>query len=306
MVKQNEKLDSEGVVGAPELLVPAGNLEKLKCAFEFGADAVYMGLPAFSMRSRTNEFDEESFMEGVDLIRKLGKKFYITENIFTRNSKVPAFKKHLAYVRDQVKPDAIILADPGILELVKEVYPKACIHLSVQANCLNYKAVEFWQKQGVSRVILPRELMLQEIAEIHKEVPDMELEYFVHGAICMAYSGRCLISNYLTGRDSNQGICAQSCRWKYKMYEGRGTAEGGELGSDVAGDGDVAEGDDFVGTGGGFKGTDGRGLFIEEALRPGEYMPIEEDEHGTYIMNSKDNCQIGTRERNVAATPVAR
>jgi U32 family peptidase len=240
---------SQSSNSAPELLVPAGNLEKLKFAFEFGADAVYMGLPAFSMRSRTNEFDEESFMEGVDLCRKLGKKFYITENIFTRNSKVPAFRKHLAYVRDQVKPDAIILADPGILELVREVYPEACVHLSVQANCLNYKAVEFWQKQGVSRVILPRELMLEEIAEIHKQVPDMELEYFVHGAICMAYSGRCLISNYLTGRDSNQGICAQSCRWKYNMY-------------------------------------------LEEELRPGEYMPVEEDEHGTYIMNSKDNCQI--------------
>ncbi|MBT3864762.1 U32 family peptidase [Candidatus Peregrinibacteria bacterium] len=241
------KTKNQGI--APELLVPAGDLDKLKFAFEYGADAVYMGLPSFSMRSRTNEFDEKSFMEGVDLVRKLGKKFYITENIFTRNNKVEAFKKHLAYVRDEVKPDAIILADPGILELVREVYPEACVHLSVQANCLNYKAVEFWQKQGVSRVILPRELMLQEIAEIHEKVPSMELEYFVHGAICMAYSGRCLISNYLTGRDSNQGICAQSCRWKYKMY-------------------------------------------LEEELRPGEFMPVEEDEHGTYIMNSKDNCQI--------------
>ena len=233
----------------PELLVPAGNLEKLKAAFEFGADAVYMGLPSFSMRSRTNEFDEKSFLEGAEYVRKLGKKFYVTENIYPRNNKIEAFKKHLAYIRDQIKPDALILADPGILELVKEVYPEACLHLSVQANCLNYKAVEFWQKQGVERVILPRELMLSEIKEIHEKVPSMELEYFVHGAICMAYSGRCLISNYMTGRDSNQGICAQSCRWKYNMY-------------------------------------------MKEELRPGEYMPVEEDEHGTYIMNSNDNCQI--------------
>lgn len=257
MTKKVKKVKTEKKPGvsAPELLVPAGDPEKLCYALDFGADAVYMGLPAFSMRSRVNEFDEKSFLEGVKLIREAGKKFYITVNIFPRNNKIEPFKKHLKYLRDKVKPDALIFADPGILELVKEVYPEAVLHLSVQANALNYKAVEFWQKQGVRRVILPRELMLSEIVEIHKKVPDMELETFVHGAICVAYSGRCLLSAYMTGRDANQGICAQSCRWKYKVHGGSE-------------------------------------FFLEEEKRPGEYMPIEEDQHGTYIMNSRDNCQI--------------
>jgi len=234
---------------APELLAPAGDLNKLKYAFAYGADAVYMGLPAFCMRSRENEFDNKSFEEGAEYARKLGKKFYVTVNIYPRNNKIESFKKHFAYLRDVIKPSALIIADPGLIDMAKEIYPEAVLHLSVQANALNYKTVEFWAAQGVSRVILPRELMLSEIAEIHKKVPSMELETFVHGAICMAYSGRCLISNYMTGRDSNQGICAHSCRWKYKMY-------------------------------------------IEEEMRPGKYLPIEEDDHGSYIMNSHDNCQI--------------
>lgn len=244
-------------VFAPELLVPAGDPEKLRYALDFGADAVYMGLPAFSMRSRVNEFDEKSFLEGAKMIRKAGKKFYITINIYPRNNKIEPFKKHLKYLRDKVKPDALIFADPGVLEVIREVYPEAVLHLSVQANALNYKAVEFWARQGIKRVILPRELMLSEIVEIHRKVPDMELETFVHGAICVAYSGRCLLSAYMTGRDANQGICAQSCRWKYKVQN----STGGEF-------------------------------FLEEEKRPGEYMPIEEDSHGTYIMNSRDNCQI--------------
>jgi len=219
----------------PELLVPAGNLEKLKIGLQYGADAFYLGLPAFSMRSRINNFTEEQLIEGVDLIRKAGKTFYMTLNIYPRGNKVDAFKKHIEFVRDKVKPDALIVADPGVIELVKEIYPDAVLHLSVQANVLNYRAVEFWQKAGVSRVILPRELMLTEIQEINEKVPDMELEMFVHGAICVAYSGRCLLSAYMTGRDANQGICAHSCRWKYRL---------------------------------------------EEEKRPGEYMPIEEDEHG--------------------------
>ncbi len=231
----------------PELLVPAGNLEKLKIGLQYGADAFYLGMPAFSMRSRINNFTEESLMEGVKLIRKAGKTFYMTLNIYPRGNKVDAFKKHIEFVRDKVKPNALIVADPGVMELVKEIYPDAVLHLSVQANVLNYRAVEFWQKAGVSRIILPRELMLTEIQEIHEKVPDMELEMFVHGAICMAYSGRCLLSAYMTGRDANQGICAHSCRWKYRL---------------------------------------------EEEKRPGEYMPIEEDEHGTYIMNSRDMCLL--------------
>ena len=231
----------------PELLVPAGNLDKLKIGLQYGADAFYLGMPAFSMRSRINNFTEESLMEGVELIRKAGKTFYMTLNIYPRGNKVDAFKKHIEFVRDKVKPDALIVADPGVIELVREIYPEAVLHLSVQANVLNYRAVEFWQKVGISRIILPRELMLTEIQEIHEKVPDMELEMFVHGAICMAYSGRCLLSAYMTGRDANQGICAHSCRWKYRL---------------------------------------------EEEKRSGEYMPIEEDEHGTYIMNSRDMCLL--------------
>ncbi|MFA6991865.1 MAG: U32 family peptidase C-terminal domain-containing protein [Candidatus Gracilibacteria bacterium] len=237
----------------PELLVPAGNLDKLKIGLMYGADAFYLGMPSFSMRSRINNFTQDSLLEGIELVRKARKKFYITVNIYPRGNKVDAFKKHIKFLKDTIKPDALIVADPGIFEMIKEYYPKAEIHMSVQANVLNYRAVKFWLNQGASRIILPRELMLSEIKEIHKEVPKMELEFFVHGAICMAYSGRCLLSNYMTGRDSNQGICAHSCRWKYKVHQE---------------------------------------VVLEEEMRPGEYMAIEEDEHGTYIMNSKDMCLL--------------
>ncbi|MFA6305777.1 MAG: U32 family peptidase C-terminal domain-containing protein [Candidatus Gracilibacteria bacterium] len=236
-------------IGKLELLAPAGNLEKVRIGLMYGADAFYMGMPSFSMRSRTNNFTEESLMEAVKLIRDAGKVLYMTMNIYPRGNKIDAFKKHLKFVREKVKPDAIIVADPGVFELVKEFYPGAVLHMSVQANVLNYRAVKFWADQGAKRIILPRELMLSEIKEIHENVPDIELEFFVHGAICMAYSGRCLLSNYMTGRDSNQGICAHSCRWKYKVY-------------------------------------------LEEEKRPGEMIPVDEDEHGTYFMNSKDMCLL--------------
>ncbi|MDD3862028.1 MAG: U32 family peptidase C-terminal domain-containing protein [Candidatus Gracilibacteria bacterium] len=242
-------------LGDLELLVPAGNMEKLKVGLQYGADAFYMGMPSFSMRSRINNFDEKSIMEGVRLIRKSGKKFYVTINIYPRGNKVDAFKKHLKFLNDKMKPDGVILADPGVLEMVKEYAPKLPIHMSVQANVLNYRAVKFWQKQGATRIILPRELMLSEIKEIHEKCPDMELEFFVHGAICVAYSGRCLLSAYMTGRDANQGICAHNCRWNYKVREGHEYA-------------------------------------LEEEERPGEFYPIEEDSHGTYIMNSKDMCLL--------------
>ncbi|MDP2642837.1 MAG: U32 family peptidase C-terminal domain-containing protein [Candidatus Peregrinibacteria bacterium] len=243
MIKKKEKMMK------PELLAPAGNLEKVKIGLMYGADAFYMGMPSFSMRSRTNNFTQDSLMEAVDLIRKNHKTLYMTMNIYPRGNKIDAFKKHLAFVRETVKPDAIIVADPGVFELIKEHYPEVVLHMSVQANVLNYRAVEFWRKQGAERIILPRELMLSEINEIHQNVPNVELEFFVHGAICMAYSGRCLLSNYMTGRDSNQGICAHSCRWKYKVY-------------------------------------------LEEEKRPGEMIPVDEDEHGTYFMNSKDMCLL--------------
>lgn len=231
----------------PELLLPAGNLSKLKIGLQYGGDAFYLGFSPFSMRCKSNGFTEDDLLEGAELVRKAGKTLYMTMNIYPRGNKIDSFRKHIEFVRQNVKPSAIIVADPGLFELMKEVYPEVDLHISVQANALNYRAVEFWKKQGATRVILPRELMMREIREIHEKVRGMELEFFVHGAICMAYSGRCLLSNYMTERDSNQGACAHSCRWKYKVY-------------------------------------------LEEEKRPGQFMPIEEDDHGTYIMNSKDNC----------------
>ncbi|MBI4975232.1 U32 family peptidase C-terminal domain-containing protein [Candidatus Peregrinibacteria bacterium] len=258
----------------PELLVPAGNLEKLKLGLLYGADAFYLGLPSFSMRSRINNFTDESLAEGVDLIRKAGKVFYLTMNIYPRGNKIDAFKKHIGFVREKIKPDAIIVADPGVFELVKEYCPECVLHMSVQANVLNYRAVEFWRKQGAKRIILPRELMLPEIKEIHKNVPDIELEFFVHGAICMAYSGRCLLSNYMTGRDSNQGICAHSCRWEYKVHDKESMVKKNQSLMEK------------------FKNSDDEEIFLEEKERPNEFMPVDEDEHGTYFMNSKDMCLL--------------
>ena len=257
----------------PEVVVPAGNLAKLKIGLQYGADAFYLGMPSFSMRSRINNFTEESLLEGVELIRKAGKVFYLTMNIYPRGNKVDAFIKHIKYVREKLKPDAIILADPGVMELVKEYYPEAVIHMSVQANILNYRSVDFWHKQGAERIILPRELMLSEINEIHEKVPKVELETFVHGAICMAYSGRCLLSNYMTGRDSNQGICAHSCRWKYRLHNDESLQKRVEELKEKA---DKQEDQ----------------IYLEEEKRPGEFMATEEDEHGTYIMNSKDMCLL--------------
>lgn len=233
----------------PELLLPAGNLSKLKIGLQYGGDAFYLGFSPFSMRAKSNGFNEEDILEGVRLIREAGKDFYLTMNIYPRGGKMDPFRKHIAFVREKVKPTAIIVADPGLFDLLQEEYPEVDLHISVQANATNAGAVRFWKNRGATRVILPRELMLREIKEIHEEVPDIELEVFVHGAICMAYSGRCLLSNYMTERDSNQGACAHSCRWKYNVY-------------------------------------------LEEEKRPGQFMPIEEDENGTYIMNSKDNCML--------------
>lgn len=233
----------------PELLLPAGNLGKLKIALQYGGDAFYLGFSPFSMRAKSTGFTEEDLLKGVELIKEAGKDFYLTMNIYPRGGKMGSFRKHIAFVREKVKPTAIIVADPGLFDLLREEYPEVDLHISVQANATNAGAVRFWKNRGATRVILPRELMLREIEEIHEEVPDIELEVFVHGAICMAYSGRCLLSNYMTERDSNQGACAHSCRWKYNVY-------------------------------------------LEEEKRPGQFMPIEEDENGTYIMNSKDNCML--------------
>ncbi|MFH0856319.1 MAG: U32 family peptidase [bacterium] len=246
----------------PELISPAGTLEKLKIAFEYGADAVYAGVPDFSLRARINEFDYKKMRQGVKYAHERGKKVYATLNIYARNSDLKkietAVKKyHLIGV------DAVIVSDPGILKAVKKIAPKMEIHLSTQANCTNFEAAKFWMEQGVKRIVLAREITLDEIAEIHKKLPRLELEYFVHGAMCMSYSGRCILSKWLSGRSANLGECSQPCRWEYDI-------ESHPLPLPSARSGQA-----FV-----------KGGNKENA------MEIEEDKNGTYIFNSKDLCLI--------------
>lgn len=236
----------------PELLAPAGDMEKMRFAFAHGADAVYLGVPYFSLRARENEFQLEQLQESIRYARSIGKKVYVTANVFARNRKINNF---LAQFRNwaECKPDAFIMSDPGLMLEVREHFPDAAIHLSVQANCMNYESVRFWRKSlDVERVILSRELQLNEIREIHERVPEVELEAFVHGAICIAYSGRCFLSSYMSHRDANQGVCDNSCREKYRV----------------------------------------KNLALEDLRDPGSAYPIEEDEEGTYIMSAKDLCMI--------------
>ncbi len=244
----------------PELLAPAGSLEMMRAAFAFGADAVYAGLPRYSLRVRNNAFRNTAALRvGIDEAHAQNKRFFVVSNVLPHNGKVRSFLKDMAPVV-ALKPDALIMADPGLIDIAREAWPEMPIHLSVQANTLNWAAVRFWKKLGISRIILSRELGLDEIAEIRQECPEIELEVFVHGALCIAYSGRCLLSGYFTHRDSNQGACTNSCRWKYQLHQS---------------DGGVPVDDDVE-------------FLLEESQRPGELMPIEEDEHGTYILNSKD------------------
>ena len=201
---------------SPELLLPAGSPEKMRYAFAYGADAVYAGAPIFSLRARDNEFTLPELASGIEYAHGLKKKFYVTANIFARNTKLSVFERSLAEWAP-LKPDAMIMSDPGLMLMVREKYPEIPIHLSVQANCTNWQSVKFWEQQGVERIILSRELRLEEIKEIRQRVPDIELEVFVHGAICIAYSGRCLLSHYMSHRDANQGICDNSCRYGYHL-----------------------------------------------------------------------------------------
>ena len=199
-----------------ELLAPAGNLSKMKTAFVYGADAVYLGLPDFSLRVRINDFDLKGIKEAIVYAHQRRQKVYVTVNIFAHNKhlkKLPLFLKRLK----DYGPDALIVSDPGVISVIRKVWPKAEIHLSTQANCTNLEAVKFWAKQGVSRIILGREVTLREIKEIHRAAPTVELEYFVHGAMCLAYSGRCFLSKLFTGRSGNLGDCAQPCRWEYDV-----------------------------------------------------------------------------------------
>ncbi len=201
-----------------ELLAPAGNLLKMKTAFAYGADAVYLGIPDFSLRVRINDFDLPSIKGAIKYAHSSGKKVYVTVNIFAHNkhlAKLPPYLKQLK----AMKVDALIVSDPGIIALIKKVWPKAEIHLSTQANCTNSEAVKFWAKQGVKRIILGREVTLKEIKEIRRAAPKIDLEYFIHGAMCMAYSGRCFLSKLLVDRSANLGDCAQPCRWEYDVSE---------------------------------------------------------------------------------------
>lgn len=255
----------------PELLMPAGDFEKMKYAFAFGADAVYAGYPQFSLRARENGFTEQNLHEGVQYARERGKKFYLTVNIVAHNRKLRPFQKKLDDLLS-TKPDAFIMADPGMIEMVKERDPNAVIHLSVQANAMNWATVKFWHKLGVSRIILSRELSIDEIKEIKDHVPEMELEAFVHGAICIAHSGRCLMSNFFSYRDANDGCCNNACRWEYNVYERKDTPEN----NPATGQYIPLKGD----------------FYLEELNRPGQFMRIDEDEHGTYLMNAKDLMAI--------------
>ncbi len=231
----------------PELLIPAGSLEVLKIAVVFGADAVYIGGEEFGLRAKAKNFSLKEMEEGIAFAHAHGAKVYVTANIFAHNEDLAEVGRYFEELK-QIKPDALIISDPGVYRIAKEVCPEIERHISTQANNTNYGTFLFWHAQGAKRVVSARELSLAEIKEIRNRIPDdMEIETFIHGAMCISYSGRCLLSNYLTGRDANQGACTHPCRWKYS---------------------------------------------IVEETRPHEYMPVFENERGTYIFNSKDLCMI--------------
>ena len=231
----------------PELLVPASSLEVLKVAVVFGADAVYIGGEVFGLRAKAKNFTLDEMREGVEFAHAHGVKVYVTANILAHNDDLEGVRRYFEELKN-VGPDALIISDPGVFMIAKEVLPDMELHVSTQANNTNYGTYRFWQQQGAKRVVSARELSLKEIREIRGHIPDdLEIETFVHGAMCISYSGRCLLSNYFTGRDANQGACTHPCRWKYAVME---------------------------------------------ESRPGEYLPVYENERGTYIFNSKDLCMI--------------
>ena len=281
---------------APELLAPAGDLDRMRTAFDYGADAVYAGQPRYSLRARNNDFSMQNLALGIAEAHSRGKKFFVASNISPHNTKVKTYMADMAPVI-AAQPDALIMCDPGLIMMVREKWPHIPIHLSVQANAVNYATVRFWQSLGLTRVILSRELSLDEIAEIRELCPDMELEVFIHGALCIAYSGRCLLSGYFNQRDPNQGTCTNSCRWDYKVHDAKEDAAGvirlenfnfqAEMNkSSLSACGSLPR-----------HPLADKVYLIEEAGRPGELLPIAEDEHGTYIMNSKDLRAIEHVER---------
>lgn len=268
----------------PELLSPAGTLKAMRYAFAYGADAVYAGMPRYSLRVRNNEFDLANLAIGIQEAHALGKKLYCVLNSAPHNAKLNTLIEDIAEVV-KLGPDALIVSDPGVIHLIKQHFPEVELHLSVQANTVNWAAVQFWLHNGISRVILSRELALDEIEQIRQKVPEMELEVFVHGALCMAYSGRCLLSGYMDKRDPNQGTCTNACRWPYQVTEAKENEVGQFVPTAIsANDAPVAnDGISLHQT----KPVDDI-ILLTDPQRPGEMMPAFEDEHGTYIMNSKD------------------
>ena len=231
----------------PELLIPAGSLEVLKTAVLYGADAVYIGGEMFGLRAKAKNFSKEDMRKGLEFAHEHGVKVYVTANIVAHNEDLEEVRQYMKELKE-IKPDALIISDPAIFTIAKEEVPEIDIHISTQANNTNYGTYLFWHRLGATRVVSARELSLKEIKEIRKHIPDeLEIESFIHGAMCISYSGRCLLSNYFTGRDANRGACTHPCRWKYAVME---------------------------------------------ESRPGEYLPVEENERGTYIFNSKDLCMI--------------
>ena len=289
------------MIKTPELLLPAGTFEHLRYAYDFGADAVYAGQPRYSLRARNNDFKLEQLQKGIEEARLRGKKLYVASNILPHNGKVRTYIKDMEPLME-MKPDALIMADPGLIMLVKDRWPDAEIHLSVQANTVNFAGVKFWQRQGISRVILSRELSLDEIEEVRQECPDMEIEVFVHGALCIAYSGRCLLSGYFNRRDPNQGTCTNACRWEYKVHNSTFDDSGDvKLAEDFNFNQELEQANQQFSAAGGVARhpLSNKTYLIEDVTRPGEFMPILEDEHGTYIMNSKDLRAIQHVERLV-------
>jgi len=273
-----------------ELLSPAGTLKSMRYAFAYGADAVYAGQPRYSLRVRNNEFKHlENLQAAISEAHAQDKKFYLASNIAPHNSKVHTYLKDLEPVI-AMQPDALIMSDPGLIMMVRETWPDQPIHLSVQANAVNYAAVKFWAKQGIERVILSRELSIDEIEEIRQQAPEVELEVFVHGALCIAYSGRCLLSGYMSHRDPNQGACTNSCRWEYNSHEARENETGDLVAVDTSrlSNPEIWSPHDEV-----------QPVLLQEKNRPDEFMPAYEDEHGTYIMNSKDLRAVQHVERLV-------
>ncbi len=283
---------------SPELLLPAGSLEKMRTAYAFGADAVYAGQPRYSLRARNNEFRLEELQSGIQEAHQLGRKFYVASNLMPHNAKVKTYMADMQPVI-AMQPDALIMADPGLIAMVRERWPEVDIHLSVQANTINYAAVKFWKALGLTRVILSRELSLDEIEEIRQQCPDIELEVFIHGALCMAYSGRCLLSGYFNHRDANQGTCTNSCRWDYKVEnaEENGTGDIQKIDFDF----DKALSESALSDCGAQPRHPlaDKVYLISRQDHPDELMPVLEDEHGTYIMNSKDLRAVEHIERLV-------